>query len=104
MDKNGHLLLLDLTRDEQKLCMEKDQLNTINELSEMLKSATRKPRWKFYITQKKSFAKIIGLKNTFELWDIWRLRNPNIKRFTFQQNHRTGFIQHRLDIFLFQMF
>ena len=50
--------------------MEKDQLNTINELSEMLKSATRKPRWKSYITQKKSFAKIIGLKNTFELWDI----------------------------------
>ena len=78
--------------------MEKDQLNTINELIEMLKSATRKPRWKSYITQKKSFAKIIGLKNTFELWDIWRLRNPDIKRFTFQQNHRAGFIQHRLDI------
>ena len=43
---------------------------------------------------------MIGLKNSFELYDIWRLRNPKNKRSTFRQNHRTGFIQRRLDFFL----
>ena len=42
---------------------------------------------------------MIELKNTFELCDIWRLRNPKIKRFTFRQNHKSGFIQSRLDFF-----
>ena len=49
-------------------------------------------------------AKMIELKNTFELCDIWRLRNPKNKRFTFQQNHMTGFIQFRSDFFLLQIF
>ena len=47
---------------------------------------------------------MIELKNTFELCDIWRLRNPKNKRFTFQQNHMTGFIQFRSDFFLLQIF
>ena len=40
------------------------------------------------------------LKNTFELCDISRLRNPKIKRFTFQQNLKTNFMQHRIDFFV----
>ena len=44
------------------------------------------------------------LKNTFELGDISRLRNPKIKRFTFQQNLKTSFIQHRIDFFCFNYF
>ena len=31
--------------------------------------------------------------------DIWRIRNPNVKRFTFRQNHVSGFIERRLDFF-----
>ena len=30
----------------------------------------------------------------------WRIRNPNVKRFTFRQNHVSGFIERRLDFFL----
>ena len=29
--------------------------------------------------------------------DIWRIRNPNAKSFTFQQNHVSGFIERRLN-------
>ena len=36
---------------------------------------------------------MIKLKNTFELCNIWRLKNPKLKRFTFWQNHRAGLIQ-----------
>mgnify|MGYP001794690185 CR=1 FL=1 len=31
--------------------------------------------------------------------DVWRVRNKNVKRYTFHQNHSTGFIQRRLDYF-----
>ena len=102
--KNGRLLLL--TIDEQNFVLvslynantEKDQLNTINELREMLKSVNNTN------AKQTILAKMIELKNTFELCDIWRLRNPKIKRFTFRQNHRTGFIQRRLDFFCFKCF
>ena len=30
---------------------------------------------------------------------IWRMRNPTGKRFTFCENHISGYIQHRLDFF-----
>ena len=29
--------------------------------------------------------------------DIWRIRNPNLKRYTFRKNHFSRFIQSRLD-------
>ena len=31
--------------------------------------------------------------------DIWRIQNPTEKRFTFLQNHISGYIQRRLDYF-----
>ena len=37
--------------------------------------------------------KIIELIESFELHDIWRIRNPIEKRFTFLQNHISGYIQ-----------
>ena len=43
------------------------------------------------------------LENTLNICDIWRLGNPKNKRFTFWQNHRTGFIVDWA-FFLFQMF
>ena len=32
--------------------------------------------------------------------DIWRIRNPNVKRFTFRQNCVSGFAERRLGLFL----
>ena len=49
--------------------------------------------------KKKSIAKLIQIKEKFDLCDIWRIRNPKIKRFTFRQQHISGFIQRRLDYF-----
>ena len=31
--------------------------------------------------------------------DIWRIGNPNPKRYTFRQQHSSGYIQGRLDYF-----
>ena len=42
---------------------------------------------------------MIELIESFELCDIWRIRNPTEKRFTFCQNHISGYIQRRLDYF-----
>ena len=50
--------------------------------------------------KKKSLAKLIEIKESLYLCDIWRIRNPNVKRFTFRQNHVSGFIERRLDFFL----
>ena len=46
--------------------------------------------------KKKSLAKLIQLKESYNLCDIW-IRNPVTSTFTFRQKHCTGFIQHRLD-------
>ena len=37
--------------------------------------------------KKKSIGKMIEVIESFELCDIWRIRNPTEKRFTFRQNH-----------------
>ena len=43
--------------------------------------------------KKKSIAKLIKIKEHFDLCDIWRLRNPDVKQFTFRQKYASGFIQ-----------
>ena len=35
------------------------------------------------ILKKKSLAKLIEIKEALYLFDIWRIRNPNLRRFTF---------------------
>ena len=47
--------------------------------------------------KKKSLAKLIEFKETYDLCDIWRARNTKSKRFTFTQKHSSGFIQLRVD-------
>ena len=49
--------------------------------------------------KKISIGKVIELIESFELRDIWRIRNPTEKRFTFRQNHISVYIQRRLDHF-----
>ena len=52
------------------------------------------------LTKKKSSATLIDFKETYELYDIWRVRNRRSKQFTFTQKHSSGFIQRRLDYIL----
>ena len=49
--------------------------------------------------KKKSIRKMIELIESFELFDIWRIRNPKEKRFTLRQNRISGYIKRRLDYF-----
>ena len=42
---------------------------------------------------------MIELIESFELCDILRIGNPTQKRFTFRQNHISGYMQLRLDYF-----
>ena len=49
--------------------------------------------------KKKSIAKLIQIKEKFDLCDIRRIRDLKIKRFTFRQQPISGFIQRRLDDF-----
>ena len=39
------------------------------------------------------------LKETYNLTDIWRIRNPKAKQYTFRQRHVSGFVQRLLDYF-----
>ena len=50
--------------------------------------------------KKKSISKIIQLLEKYDLIDIWRIRNPFSKRFTFRKNHFSGYIQRHLDYIL----
>ena len=52
------------------------------------------------ILKKKFLAKLIEIKETLYLCDIWRIRNLNVRSFTFRQNHVSGFIEGRLDFFI----
>ena len=46
-----------------------------------------------------SVRKMIEIIESFELCNIWRIRNPTEKYSTFCQNHILGYIQQRLDYF-----
>ena len=51
------------------------------------------------VFEKCSVGKIIELKETYTLKDIWIIRNPKSKQYTFWQKHISGFFQRRLDYF-----
>ena len=51
------------------------------------------------ILKKKSIAKMIKLIESFELCDIWRIRNPTKKRFAFRQSHTLDTYSEGLIIF-----
>ena len=43
----------------------------------------------------------LELKDKFDLCDIWRIKHPKTKTFTFRQNYFSGFIQQRLNYICF---
>ena len=47
--------------------------------------------------KKKSVSKLIQLLEKYNLIDIWRIRNPFSKRYTFRKNHFSVYMQIRLD-------
>ena len=49
------------------------------------------------IAKRKSIIKLVDIKESLDICDIWRIRNPKRQNFTFRQNHSTGFIECRLD-------
>ena len=51
------------------------------------------------VFKKCSVRKIFELKETYNLTDIWRIRNPKAKQCTFRQQYVSGFLQRRLDYF-----
>ena len=49
------------------------------------------------LPKRKSIMKLVDIKKSLDISDIWRIRNPKRQNFTFRQNHSTGFIERRLD-------
>ena len=47
--------------------------------------------------KKKSLAKLIELKESYGLCDIWRVRNMKSRQFTFTRKHSLGFIRRTID-------
>ena len=49
------------------------------------------------LLKRNSIAKLFEIKESLDICDMWRIRNPNTQNFTFRQNHSTGLIKRRLD-------
>ena len=45
----------------------------------------------------RTVGEFLELKDKFDLCDIWRIKHPKTKTFTFRQKYFSGFIQRRLD-------
>ena len=126
-DKAGRILILDVIIEGENILLinlynpntEQEQLKTIEELKHMLnkinpnhdKNMILGGDFNFFfnknlesnggkpVFKRKSVGRFLELKETFDLCDIWRIRNPKKKVFTFRQNHSSGFLQRRLDYF-----
>ena len=124
-DKNGRVLILDATINGSDYLLinfynantEREQLTTMKNLNNLLKDFEDFHDKKVIfagnfnlifdknlespggnpLLKKHSLSEIIKLNENFNLCDIWRVRNPHKKLFTFRQEHFTGIIQRRLD-------
>ena len=120
-DKSGRILLVEATIDDTVFVLiniynvntESEQLETLSELVSIIGKAKDNQSKNIVLggnfnvifdfslerlggnpcLKKTSIAKLIQIKEKFDLCDIWRIRNPKIKRFTFRQQHISGFIQ-----------
>ena len=95
---------------------ENKQLDTLTKLSEMLNSilniinknvipvsdfslffnTSLETLGRNPMLKKKSLVKLIEINETLDFSDIWRIRNPKSKRFTFHQNYISGCIQRNI--------
>ena len=126
-DINGRILILEVNIDGEVYVLanyynnniESDQMQTLSELDNLLNKIPDILTKKIIlggdfnlffnslteaeggnpVLKKRSVAKSIEILEKFDLCDIWRIRNPKTKRFTFRQKHFSGLIQRRLDYF-----
>ena len=124
-DNNGQILILDVTINDVNFVLinlynantETEQVSVLNNLSSLLENFDLTSEKNLILAgdfnlflhskldakkgkpaiKKKSLAKLIQLKESYDLCDIWRIRNQVTSTFTFRQKHCTGFIQCRLD-------
>ena len=124
-DNKGRILILSATIDAKNFLLinlynpntENEQVDVLNTLLTMMKTIDINENTNLLLAgdfnvffntnlecsggnpsfKQKSVAKLIEIMETFNLCDIWRIRNPKTKRFTFRQQHCSGFIQRRLD-------
>ena len=120
IDKNGHILILDVKLDETNFVLvnvydadtKTEQVATLLDLDKMLetikdlydKQLVLAGNFNFFFnTSLKSYGgkstlknkyitKFIKLKEKFDLCDIWKIRNPKTRRYTFRQKHVSGLI------------
>ena len=123
----GRILVIEVKTDDSVFVLiniynantEPEQLRTLNDLINILEafediqnksvvlggdfnvilSPSLDPKCSKAVIKKKAIAKLIQITENLDLCDIWRIRNPKRKPFTFRQHHSTGFIQRRLDYF-----
>ena len=124
-DNDGRILILAVTINDVNFVLinlynantETEQLSVLNNLSTLLEKfdATLEKNlilagdFNFFLNskldakrgkpaiRKNSLAKLIQLKESYDLCDIWRIRKPVTSTFTFRQKHSAGFIRRRLD-------
>ena len=111
-DNCGRILLLEIKIEDSIYILinlynpniEADQVRVLNELDTMINSMNNTQNAQIILggdfnfifssnleadggnpkLKKKTLAKFIEIKNKFDLCDIWRIRNPKSKRFTFR--------------------
>ena len=75
--------------------MEENRIDSAGDLNVFFDSKLETKGGKPSLKQK-SVAKLLELKEEYDLCDIWRIRNPKKKLYTFRQNHCSGIINRRL--------
>ena len=124
-DNDGRVLILDTTINGSHYLLinfyntntEREQLTTIKNLNNLLKNFENFHDKKVIFSgdsnlifdknlgslggrpllKKHSLSEIIKLNENFNLCDIWRVRNPHKKLFTFRQKYFPGIMQQRID-------
>ena len=75
--------------------MEENRIDLAGDLNVFFDSKLETKGGKLSLKQK-SVARLLELKEEYDLCDIWRIRNPTKKLYTFRQNH-SGITNRRLD-------
>ena len=126
-DENGRILIIDAKVNDEKFSLanlydsdtKSEQIKTLDTLKNLLEDIDNISDKKIIlggdfnllfdcnleacgcnpVLKKKSLTKFIEIKESLNLCNIWRIRNPKFKWYNFRQNRSSGFIQRRLDYF-----